>query len=171
MNRILVGYNMSINDSETMSFYSYLISKGYYFNKEIIENYLLSLKVKPFVILTGNSGTGKTKLSQLFAKYLGEGIFKQLTSNNNFIPVTVTSNKSSWKNNGWTLSSNDFIDVFPIKECQNSFKMNVDGISAEGNLYPSIQLFYDDESMNNYFLNLYRENKNNKIQLKLIVIL
>ena len=33
---------------------------------------MLSLKVKPFVILTGNSGTGKTKLSQLFAKYLND---------------------------------------------------------------------------------------------------
>ena len=40
--------------------------------KKTIENYLLSLKVKPFAILTGNSGTGKTKLSQLFAKYLKE---------------------------------------------------------------------------------------------------
>ena len=54
------------------SFYDYLIDEGYYFSRETIENYLLSLKVKPFVILTGNSGTGKTKLSQLFAKYLNE---------------------------------------------------------------------------------------------------
>ena len=118
---------MVVDDSEMMSFYNYLISKGYYFNKEIIENYLLSLKVKPFIILTGNSGTGKTKLSQLFAKYLGEGFFRQLNSNKeNYIPVTVKSNKSSWKNNGWTLSSNDFIDIFPINEFQGSFKMNVD---------------------------------------------
>ena len=54
------------------SFNGYLLDKGYYFNKETIENYLLSLKVKPFVILTGNSGTGKTKLSQLFAQYLNQ---------------------------------------------------------------------------------------------------
>lgn len=54
------------------SFHDYLKDKGYYFNKETIENYLLSLKVKPFVILTGNSGTGKTKLSQLFAQYLNQ---------------------------------------------------------------------------------------------------
>ncbi len=54
------------------SFYDYLLKNGFYFDREIIENYLLSLKVKPFVILTGNSGTGKTKLSQLFAKYLND---------------------------------------------------------------------------------------------------
>ena len=59
-------------DKKYESFYDYLIDKGYYFDKETIENYLLSLKIKPFVILTGNSGTGKTKLSQLFAQYLNQ---------------------------------------------------------------------------------------------------
>ena len=54
-----------MSDLEQNSFYKYLISNGYYFDKQLIENYLLSLKVKPFEILTGNSGTGKTKLSQL----------------------------------------------------------------------------------------------------------
>lgn len=61
-----------INNKDFDSFYDYLLDKGYYFDKETIENYLLSLKVKPFVILTGNSGTGKTKLSQLFARYLNQ---------------------------------------------------------------------------------------------------
>lgn len=67
---IMLGFSMVETKSKGISFYNYLINNGYYFNKELIENYLLSLKVKPFVIFTGNSGTGKTKLSQLFAKYI-----------------------------------------------------------------------------------------------------
>ena len=67
---MMLGFNMVETKLNAVSFYRYLINEGYYFDKEIIENYLLSLKVKPFVIFTGNSGTGKTKLSQLFAKYI-----------------------------------------------------------------------------------------------------
>lgn len=58
-----------MSNIEQDSFYKYLVSNGYYFDKEIIENFLLSLKIKPFEILTGNSGIGKTKLAQLFAQF------------------------------------------------------------------------------------------------------
>ncbi len=64
-------------------FNTFLGFKGIFFNQETIENYLLSLKVKPFIILTGNSGTGKTKLSQLFADYL----YYKMGCNYKIIPV------------------------------------------------------------------------------------
>ena len=73
---------VEIMEKKEDSFHEYLLNKGYLFEKETIENYLLSLKVKPFVILTGNSGTGKTKLSQLFAQYLSEN-----NENYKIIPV------------------------------------------------------------------------------------
>lgn len=61
---------MSNKNINAYSFYRYLISNGYYFDKKLIEDYLLSLKVKPFTILTGNSGTGKTKLSHYLLNIL-----------------------------------------------------------------------------------------------------
>ncbi|WP_144569557.1 MrcB family domain-containing protein [Bacillus pseudomycoides] len=50
---------------------SYIQSKGFYYDKKDIINFFLSLKTKPFVILSGISGTGKTKIVQWFAESLG----------------------------------------------------------------------------------------------------
>ncbi len=50
---------------------AYINHKGFYFPENLIENFYLSLKTKPFVILAGVSGTGKTKLVKLFAEAIG----------------------------------------------------------------------------------------------------
>lgn len=41
-----------------------------YFNNSFSQRYICSLISKPFVILTGNSGTGKTRIATQFARYL-----------------------------------------------------------------------------------------------------
>lgn len=50
---------------------SYIQSKGFFYEKKDLVNFFLSLKTKPFVILSGISGTGKTKIVQWFAESLG----------------------------------------------------------------------------------------------------
>lgn len=50
--------------------YDYFTDKGFFFSREVLTRYYLSLKTKPFVILSGISGTGKTKIAQLFAEYI-----------------------------------------------------------------------------------------------------
>ena len=49
----------------------YIASKGFTYEDGVIENFYLSLKSKPFVILAGTSGTGKSKLVELFAEAIG----------------------------------------------------------------------------------------------------
>lgn len=49
----------------------YITESGYYFERETLLNYHICLKTRPFVILAGLSGTGKSKLSQLYAEALG----------------------------------------------------------------------------------------------------
>lgn len=50
---------------------AYIAQRGFTYPEHLIENFYLSLKTKPFVILAGVSGTGKTKLVELFAEALG----------------------------------------------------------------------------------------------------
>lgn len=50
---------------------AYIAAKGFRYEDGLIENFYLSLKAKPFVILAGTSGTGKTRLVKLFAEAIG----------------------------------------------------------------------------------------------------
>lgn len=53
--------------------FKYIKGQGFNYDIKEIANFYLSLKTKPFVILAGISGTGKTKLVELFASSIGYG--------------------------------------------------------------------------------------------------
>lgn len=82
----------------------YIASKGFYYPEGMIENFYLCLKSKPFVILAGTSGTGKTRLVKLFAEAIdatyklvpvrpdwsdGSDLFGHYDLNGNFIKGPV----------------------------------------------------------------------------------
>ena len=46
---------------------AYIRGKGFSFSKDVLQNYYISLRSKPFVILAGISGTGKSQIVKLFA--------------------------------------------------------------------------------------------------------
>ncbi|MGP8024403.1 MAG: MrcB family domain-containing protein [Methanobacterium sp.] len=141
VNRMKKGGNDPIDEPIiNKSFYEYLISLGYLFSPEIIENFLLSMKVKPFVILTGNSGTGKTKLAQLFAQY------KSTSDENHHISINTEAKVGkSAKSGGWTLSKTEFYNLYPdLKNLERDYEIIIDGIKSKGNLFLWPQLFFDN---------------------------
>ena len=88
---------------------SYIATKGFLYEAKLIRNFYLSLKSKPFVILAGTSGTGKTRLVRLFAEAIGAtsangrycqvavrpdwsdstDLFGHVDLNGNFVPGTI----------------------------------------------------------------------------------
>lgn len=73
----------------------YIAAKGYYFDDETIYNYHICLKTRPFVILAGLSGTGKSKLSQLYAEALGHKV-----QNKRYLRLAV---RPSWNDDRFLL--------------------------------------------------------------------
>ena len=55
----------------------YIRSRGYNYPEILVKNYYISLKTKPFVILAGYSGMGKTALTRLFAEAVSENVEEQ----------------------------------------------------------------------------------------------
>ena len=57
---------------ETASFIAALDKSGLQYSRTLITRFIASLLTKPFLILTGLSGSGKTKLAQAFAQWICE---------------------------------------------------------------------------------------------------
>ncbi|MGE7983348.1 McrB family protein [Solibacillus sp. NPDC093137] len=85
---------------------NYITSKGFIYSEANIKNLYLSLRSKPFVIISGISGTGKTKIVQLFAESLGA-----TEENGQFTLIPV---RPDWSDSsellGYTDIKGDFIE-------------------------------------------------------------
>lgn len=77
---------------------------GLKFSGKLITRFIASLLSKRFVILTGLSGSGKTKLAQVFAQWICKSDVQ--TSSDNIIEINLPLNKSAIEHRGWTLPKN-----------------------------------------------------------------
>lgn len=102
--------------------------RRFIYDSEDLNNFTLSLKTKPFVILAGISGTGKSKLVKLFANAIGA------TSENG--QYNIISVKPDW---------NDSTELFGYKNINDEF--------VPGKLTEIIKLASSTENINKpYFI-------------------
>ncbi|MFK4898298.1 hypothetical protein [Lactococcus petauri] len=84
---------MQITFDRTISDISNFIeSQGFYYTDEQIYDFYISLKTKPFVIISGISGSGKSKIADLFAEYMAK-------SYGNIDNYELVSVKPNWTDN------------------------------------------------------------------------
>lgn len=76
-------------------------TKGFNYDKDTLFNFYVSLMTKPFVILTGISGSGKSKIAEIFAESMSNGNGK----NYELIPI-----KPNWRDNKGLFGYHNVID-------------------------------------------------------------
>lgn len=108
-------YGLDISDNNKAvegSFFDYLESKNLFYPKETVESFLLSIKAKSFLILTGGSGTGKTKLAQSYGQFISN-------QRHRWIEVPIKLGKSD-DTHGWFLNKETMSAVYPwLTELEN----------------------------------------------------
>lgn len=109
--------------------YSRYADKGYVFSDEIITRYALSLLTKQFVILSGISGTGKTKIAQLFDVEVQKDVATQEKLEDGFFYLTVTENMRTGSDarNNFKFSYFDYLfEEDEKKEINSSIRKKVE---------------------------------------------
>jgi 5-methylcytosine-specific restriction enzyme B len=110
----------------------YIKAKGFYYEKEEVIKLYLSLKSKPFVIISGISGTGKTKIVQWFAESVGA-----TEKNGQFILIPI---RPDW---------NDGSDLLGYKDIKGDFiKGPLTKVILEAKDNPNLPYFVLLDEMN-----------------------
>lgn len=152
--------------SISSSFFHYLDGVGLLFDTQTVEDFLLSLKAKQFLILSGGTGTGKTHLAKAYGEYLS-------SSKSKTINVTITIGKGL-ENNGFTLSRDQFFSNLPpsVNKLDGAYEFSVNGVIGKAKIDMTPRFWFDRNDPNReYILQKLKEMKKygDKATLSLIM--
>lgn len=146
------------------SFFDYLQNKGLKYDLETIENYLLSIKAKQFIILSGGTGTGKTKLAKTYGEFISHQESK-------LVDFNITIGKGV-ENGGYTLSRDTFFNNLPpnAKKYMGVYKFIIAGIEGTASIELQPRFWFNKNDPNMDLIDqkmkeLNEVNKRTKLQL------
>ena len=129
-----------------IDFKEYCAEEGFYFKEDLIRRFILSLETKPFLILTGISGSGKTKIAELYGDFLdkntrGEKLILPIGSNWNDNKKLLGFQNPLQANPALAYQKTDLVDF--IKEANDNLDKTYIVILDEMNLSYTEKYFAD----------------------------
>jgi len=129
-----------------IDFREYCADKGFYFEEDLIRRFILSLETKPFLILTGISGSGKTKIAELYGDFLddntrGEKFILPIGSNWNDNKKLLGFQNPLQSDPTLAYQKTDFVDI--IKKANENLDKTYIVILDEMNLSYTEKYFAD----------------------------
>lgn len=124
------------------SFFEYIRTLGIDYDDQLIEDFLLSLKAKQFIILSGGTGTGKTKLAKVYGDFISRTKLKT-------IDLTITIGKGT-ENNGFTLSRYQFFGGLPsgANKIDGLYDFTVGGVEGKAKIQLTPRFWFDRDDPN-----------------------
>lgn len=153
------------NNSSDQTFFDFLIKKKLIYSIETVENFLLSLKSKQFLILSGGTGTGKTKLAQAYGEYIKK-TYSQRT-----IETEVKLGKSA-ENLGFTIKREDFLMAVPeAGKLDNMCRFKLGSFEGTGQIQMSPRFWFRNTENLDIAVKTIEELKNNTEKTNLTIYL
>jgi len=150
---------------------NYFQYNGFYFDQNLITAFYAALKTKGFVILSGLTGTGKTKLAQLFAELLCPNCFEkqskeEKTQNPQDEQNTKVAQNSS-ENQKQCQCTHLFLPVRPDWRDSKALLGYYNPITGKYERTPLLDFILD--AINNYDTENYNTEKDNPVPFFIIL--
>ena len=127
----MVGSRLQ-KSSGSVSFFDYLAKENLKYDTQTVENFLLSIKAKQFLILSGPSGTGKTKIAQAYGQYISKTEGKPIA-----IELGTVVDKADSREGTLSLQKkNVLFDALPkeIADAEKEYYFTLGNVRAKGKL-------------------------------------
>lgn len=148
-----------------IQYFDHYKSKGFHFSNKILTKYCLSLYTKPFLILSGISGTGKTKIAQLFEVFVDDAVQQEnvnLPAAGGYIILKI--NQAVLKGDRANFKYSDLPSLFEPEEIAN-IQAKIAALAAQGDNgnITEPETFTVEDPLGDYKIGIYLQRATNPL--------